>query len=161
MALEQAERASKLSSAMQLVVEIEREKDRPQRTQLVWAVEAALADFVPLAESGGINIIRREMADCEIAVSRKALSTALFLLLDRVFGWAKGGDVLHVEINDGDCEAQFDLRIVRQGDPLQSIEESELVILRSIFRALGAQLSAHMADKSIELHLTFPIVTEM
>jgi signal transduction histidine kinase len=92
-ALGQAERASKLSSAMQLVLEIERAKQtQPQRARLARAVEAALADFLPVAENAGVNVIQRRIRDCEVAVSVQALGTALLLLVDHLFSRAAAGD---------------------------------------------------------------------
>ena len=67
------ERASKLSSAMRLVLEIERARQtQPQRARLASAVEAALADFLLVAENAGVNVIHRRIRDCEVAVSVQA-----------------------------------------------------------------------------------------
>jgi len=161
-ALGQAERASKISSAMQLVIEIERDEETQSRkTGLARAVEAALADFAPVVECTGINIVRHEMAGCEIAAPAKSLSTALFLLLDQLFGRAEGTDTLHIEINESNCDVHLSFELVRQPGKLPGIENFDFVILRSIFRAIGGQLSVGTLDNNIELGLTFPSVTEI
>src|SRR5262249_25620246 len=84
------ERASKLSSTMQLVLEIERARQtQPQTARLARAVEVPLADLLPVDRKCRSNVI-------QVAVSVQALGTALFLLLDHLFSRAAAGDALNI-----------------------------------------------------------------
>ena len=162
-ALGQAERASNISFAMQQVLEIKRQKGiSPQKTRLSTAAEGVLTDFLPVAASTGINIIRRESADCEVAVSAGVLGTALFLCLDQIFKRAESSDAIQIGTEEHQETAHLFFRLVRtRGIFSTPCEESELLIVKSIFAAFGADLTVHLLGNILEFQVRLPIVTEM
>jgi len=156
--LKQAERASKLSAVMQQVLEIEREHVFGQRAPLAAGMEAVLADFAPLAEQNGIVISRRMLTDCEVSASPRALGIALFLLLDQLLSCARKGDTLEIEIETKPSLAHLTCRLVTSSAATVCCDESQLLAVRSIWRAFDVQLSLRQLEHTVELCLSIPIV---
>lgn len=160
--LKQAEKASKLSTVMQQVLEIEREhRAGPQRAALAAAVEAALEDFMPLAEQNGIEITRGVLVDCKVAVSARTLGIALFLLLDQLLSWARQGDVLAFGIDQGAEVAHLLCHLVTPTAGPACNYESQLLVIKSIGRAFDAHLSLSQVNRGLEARLSLPLAAEL
>jgi signal transduction histidine kinase len=158
--LKQAEKASKLSTAMQQVLEIEREhRAGPQRAALATAVETAFEDFMPLAEQNGVEIMRGVLAECKVAVSARALGIALFLLLDQLLSWARQGDVIEFRIDQDSEVAHLLCRIVTPA--AGSACEPQLLVIKSICEAFGAHLSVGQLNRGLEVRLSLPLAAEL
>ncbi|PYV55818.1 MAG: hypothetical protein DMG91_11175 [Acidobacteria bacterium] len=157
--LGQAERASKLSLTMQQVLEIKREqRGQQQSTPLAPCLEAALDDFIPVAENNGVRIVRRNWTECEVAVSAKALGTALFLLLDQILSWARKDGTMEAGITRDSKAAHLLFRLVNSTEQgIACGDESQLLIIKSICGAFDAHLDMHRFDHALELQLTIPM----
>ena len=160
--LRQAEEASKLSAAMQKVLEVECEQRAGQQsTALTTSVEAALEDFLPLAEQNGITIVRSACAECKVAVSTRTLGIALFLLFDQLLSWAKNGDVIEFG-TDRDTEvAHLVCLLVTPTEGAAGNYESQLLVIKSICRAFDARLTLRQLDRGLQLRLSLPIAGEL
>lgn len=160
--LKQAEKASMLSAVMQKVLEVECEQRAGQQsTALTTSVEAALEDFMPLAEQNGITIVRSECAECKVAVSARTLGIALFLLFDQLLSWAKNGDVIEFGIDRDTEVAHLLCLLVTPAEGAACNYESQLLVIKSICRAFDAHLTLRQLDRGLQLQLSLPIAAEL
>jgi len=167
-ALEQAEKVSWLSTAIRELFDAS-QVGEGEALELRWAVEDAVGDLLPVAESAGVHVCHSFRSPCPVWFDAHRLRQGLFHLLG--FGLASGGpgSVLKIEIEESGMEVLLALNISGQGGfdgasavgpnhghlPDDMVRRLGLGIARAIFEAAGGSFRwEREADRlSVEVRL--------
>ena len=153
-ALEQAEKVSWLVTAIRELFDAGQVGEDGELLELRWAVEHAVGDLLPLAESEGVRICYSPRSPCPVWFDAQRLRQGLFHLLG--FGVASGssGAVMKIELEECGMEVLLAMTISGQtecenasaGGPDHAPPPRDLPcrlglgIARAIFAAAGGSL---------------------
>ncbi len=149
-ALEQAAKVSWLATAIRELLDAGQAGEDGELLELRRAVEHAVGDLLPLAESAGMQICYSPRSPCPVWFDLQRLRQGLFHLLG--YGVASGtaGAVMNIELEEREMEVLLAMTISGQGErdhasaggppPHDLVRRLGLGIAHTIFEA-GAEVS--------------------
>jgi signal transduction histidine kinase len=156
-ALGQAEIVSALATAIRELIEAGQAGCGGEVPELRRAVEDAVADLLPVAESAGVQVACTPGPACRVWFDAPRLRQALFHLTGFVIG--SGGSRVQIELAERGAEAALKLTVSRVGipDELPSANSAQellrrlgLGIARAIFEAAGGTLTVESGVEGSE-----------
>lgn len=153
-ALAQAEKVSWLATAVRELFDAGQAGEGGEVLELRWAVEDAVADLLPVAESAGVQVCYSRQSPCPLWFNAQRLRQGLLHLLG--FGVAAGGPgaVMKIELEEHGMEVGLALTISGNAGfdgastagpshdhlPDEMVRRLGLGIARAIFEAAGGSL---------------------
>lgn len=166
-ALSQAERVSAQASAIRELIDASQASEGGELLELGTAVEDAVSDLLPVAESNGLQVCCVPGPACRVWFDPPRLRQGLFHLIGFVIGSGGPGTAVKIEIAERGAEAILTLTVSREGifsgPPTAANSEQELLrrlglgIARAIFEAAGGssivESGSEHASLEIEIRL--------
>ncbi len=163
-ALDQAEKVSGLAIAMRELFDASEAGDDGEVLELHKAVEDAISDLLPVAESGGVQVCYAPGPGCPVWFEAPRLRQALFHLLGFVVSSCSPDGVVKIELQEQGEEVVLVLT-ASGGHPLDEASTTGsdqelsrrlgLGIARAIFEASGGTVSVEQSAqcRSVEVRL--------
>jgi signal transduction histidine kinase len=171
-ALQQAERASALATAIRELFDASHVGENADVLDLQRAVGDAVGDMLPVAVSAGIELNLVPRSQCPVWFDAKRLRQGIFHLLASLIGIGRRGSVLKIELNARGLQTKLCLTLsgvagrngTSEPQPDRELQQRlELGISRAIFQAAGgsfnvernAQLfmvNVRLSRKALEKH---------
>lgn len=157
-ALQQAEKASELATAIRELLDAGRPGEKADIFDLSQAVGHAVDDLLLMAESAGVEIAYLPPPSCPVWFDPHRLRQGLFHLLGSLIGLGGLGAVLKIEIETLGPQAQLGLAVSGLADShgtsepqpdRELLQRLELGISRSIFEAAGGSFSVERGAQSL------------
>lgn len=163
-ALTQTEKASSTTTAIRELFDAGRPAEGGEILELRRAVDDAVADLLPVAESAGVEVRYLSGPTCPVWFDASRLRQGLFHLIGFAIGSGGAGDVVSVALAEHGAEVALELEVSGKGIPsLPSTANSDLQLLRrlgmgiarAIFEAGGGSLTVELDPecRSIEVRL--------
>jgi hypothetical protein len=166
-ALGQAEKASSLATAIRELFDAGQKAERGQVLELRRAVEDAVGDFLPVADSAGVHVQCVPGAACPVWFDAPRLRQGLFHLIGFVIGSGGAGAVLTIELADRGTEAMLALTVSGACDNASDAHPDmalwrrvELGIARAIFEAAGGNFHAKRSMNRLSVEVGLPLKRE-
>ena len=162
-ALGQAEKVSALATAIRELIEAGQAGYGGELLELRRAVEDAVADLLPVAESAGVQVACTPGPACRVRFDAPRLRQGLFHLMGYVIG--SGGSRVQIELAERGAEAMLKLTVSRAGMPdgLPSANSDQelsrrlgLGIARAIFEAAGGTLIVDRGVEGLSVQVRIP-----
>ena len=164
-ALVQAEKASGLATAIRELLDAGHPSEKPEILDLSHAVDDAVEDLLPVAESAGVRIAYLRQSACPVWFDAHRLRQGLFHLLGSLIGVGGRGSVLNIEFESGGPQTTLGLKLSGIADRNEKSEPQtnrglmqrlELGISRSIFKAAGGSFSVERGSPSLFVRVCLP-----
>lgn len=161
-ALIQTEKASSLATAIRELIEAGEGGEDGETLELRKAVEEAIDDLLPVAESAGIQLCYRSGPACRIWFDPSRLRQGLFHLLGFVISSGARGAVVEIDLEEPGDEVVLGLTVAEAGDVASTASPQQelprrlgLGIARTIFEAAGGSLTINCSTecRSVEVRL--------
>jgi signal transduction histidine kinase len=144
-ALGQAEKASSLATAIRELFDAGQPGGSGDLLELRRAVEEAIADLLPVAESAGVQVRFVPGPACPVWFDAPRLRQGLFHLIGFAIGWGGAGAAVRIELAQREAGAMLTLTVSGGGDENDLSGDSDLEfsrrlglgIARAIFEAGG------------------------
>jgi C4-dicarboxylate-specific signal transduction histidine kinase len=158
----QAEKASLLATAIRELIDAGQAAEGSEILELRKAVDEAIDDLLPVAESAGIQLCYRSGPACRIWFNPSRLRQGLFHLLGFVLSSSARGAVVKIDLKELAEEVVLGLTVAEVGDvastasPEQELSQRlGLGIARTIFEAARGSLSINHSSecRSVEVRL--------
>jgi C4-dicarboxylate-specific signal transduction histidine kinase len=161
-ALSQAEKVSSLATAIRELFDAGQAGEGGEVLELRRAVEDAVGDLLPVAESAGVQVCCAPGPECRVWFDAPRLRQGLFHLMGFMIG--SGGATVQIELGERGADAilmRVVSRAVVQNAPPPANSDQELLrrlglgIARSIFEAAGGTLAVERGvdGLSVEVRL--------
>jgi signal transduction histidine kinase len=163
-ALIQTERASATATAIRELFDAGRVPGGGEILELRRAVEEAIADLLPVAESSGVDLRYLSGPPCRLWFDASRLRQGLFHLFGFVIGSGGAADVVKIALAERSAEVTVVLELSGNGvraSPDETNSDLELLrrlglgIARAIFEAAGGSVTVEPGAecKSVEVRL--------
>ena len=162
-ALGQAEKASALATAIRELFEASQPGAGGDVLDLRRAIEEAVADLLPVAESAGVQVCFVSGPACPVWFDAPRLRQGLFHLIGFAIGSGGAGAAVRIEL--AECEAEATLALTVSGpcarDDLSGDSVPELLrrlglgIARAIFEAPGRSFQVERSPASLGVEVGF------
>ena len=164
-ALAQAEKVSELANAIRELFDASRAGESGEVLDLRRAVEDAIADLVPVAESRGVQVCRLPGPLCPVRFDGPRLRQALFHLIAFAIGSGNAGATVTIELVGRGSEAMLALTVSGPGSgndrsadsDLEPLRRLGLGIARAIFEAQGGRFCAGRGAEGVNVEVGLPL----
>lgn len=164
-ALGQAEKVSELTNAIRELFDAGRPGESGEVLDLRGAVEGAIADLLPVAESIGVQVCCVPGPLCPVRFDGPRLRQALFHLIAFAIGSGSAGATVTIELAGHGSEAMLALTVVGPGvsdgrsadSDLEPLRHLGLGIARAIFEAQGGSFRAGWSAEGLSVEVGLPL----
>jgi signal transduction histidine kinase len=162
-ALGQAEKASALATAIRELIEASQPSEGGAVLELGRAVDDAVADLLPVAESAGVQVCFVSGPACPVWFDAPRLRQGLFHLIGFAIGSGGAGAAVRIELAEREAETMLALTVSGpcavddlSGDSdLELLRRLGLGMARAIFEAPGGSFEVERSPASLGVEVGF------